>query len=144
MKALAASIAGVIFGIGLALAGMTDPAKIIGFLDIAGAWDPSLAFVMGAALLVTLPAFHFARRAGAHPVLASRFAWPSRKDIDGRLLGGAALFGIGWGMTGLCPGPALASLITARPPLLLFALAMLAGMWLHDRLLPTGARPQAA
>jgi uncharacterized membrane protein YedE/YeeE len=137
MKTFAALFAGTLFGFGLALAGMTDPARIKGFLDIAGDWDPTLAFVMGAALLVTLPAFHLARRARAQPLFATRFEWPTRKDIDAPLLAGAALFGIGWGLTGLCPGPALAGLITALPALALFVVAMLAGMWLHDRVRPT-------
>jgi uncharacterized membrane protein YedE/YeeE len=133
MKTIAALLAGCVFGFGLALADMTDPARIKGFLDIAGDWDPSLAFVMGAALLVTLPAFHFARRNAAQPLFAARFEWPTRKDIDLPLLVGAALFGIGWGLTGLCPGPAIAGLVTALPALALFVVAMLAGMWLHDR-----------
>lgn len=136
MKIVAALFAGVLFGFGLALGGMTDPAKVVGFLDISGQWDPSLGFVMGAALLVTLPAFALARRGDAQPLLAASFSWPTRKDIDARLLGGAALFGLGWGITGLCPGPALASLITGLPLLLVFVAAMFAGMWLHDRVLP--------
>ncbi|HET8883812.1 MAG TPA: DUF6691 family protein [Solimonas sp.] len=136
MKTLAALFAGILFGFGLALAGMTDPARIVAFLDISGNWDPTLAFVMGTALLVTLPVFHFARRNTARPLFAARFDWPTRKDIDAPLLAGAALFGIGWGLTGLCPGPALAGLITALPALALFVVAMLAGMWLHDRVRP--------
>lgn len=136
MKIVFALISGTLFGFGLALSGMTDPAKIIGFLDVSGAWDPSLAFVMGCALLVSLPAFQLARRRrDARPWFADRFAWPTLKTIDRRLLAGAALFGIGWGITGLCPGPALAGLISGMPLIIGFVLAMLTGMWLHDRLL---------
>lgn len=136
MKLVFALISGTLFGFGLALSGMTDPAKVVGFLDVTGAWDPSLAFVMGCALLVSLPAFQLARRRhAARPWFAERFTWPSIKAIDRRLLAGAALFGIGWGITGLCPGPALASLISGVPMIIGFVLAMLSGMWLHDRLL---------
>ncbi|HEY9546841.1 MAG TPA: DUF6691 family protein [Solimonas sp.] len=136
MKIVFALISGTLFGFGLALSGMTDPAKVVGFLDITGAWDPSLGFVMGCALLVSLPAFQLARRRhNARPWFADGFVWPSVKSIDWRLLAGAALFGIGWGVTGLCPGPALASLISGTPLIIGFVLAMLTGMWLHDRVL---------
>lgn len=136
MKIVFALISGTLFGFGLALSGMTDPAKVIGFLDVTGAWDPSLAFVMGCALLVSLPAFQLARRRrDARPWFSDRFAWPTIKTIDRRLLAGAALFGFGWGITGLCPGPALASLISGAPLIIGFVLAMFTGMWLHDRLL---------
>lgn len=136
MKIAFALISGSLFGFGLALSGMTDPAKVIGFLDVTGSWDPSLAFVMGCALLVSLPAFQLARRRrDARPWFSPEFAWPTIKTIDWRLLAGAALFGIGWGITGLCPGPALASLISGAPLIIGFVLAMLVGMWLHDRLL---------
>jgi uncharacterized membrane protein YedE/YeeE len=121
--------AGLVFGLGLIVSAMVDPAKVLGFLDIAGNWDPSLALVMGGAILVTAPAFALARRMGA-PVLAPRFEWPTRRDIDARLIGGAALFGIGWGLVGLCPGPALSALGFVPGEVLVFVAAMLAGMGL--------------
>lgn len=117
---------GVLFGVGLTVSQMVNPAKVIGFLDVTGHWDPSLAFVMGGALLVTLPAFALARRRSA-PLLATNFAIPSRRDIDGRLLGGAVLFGVGWGLAGFCPGPALASLGLGNTATYPFVAAMIAG-----------------
>lgn len=130
--ALVSLIAGLLFGAGLALGGMTDPGKVISFLDVAGAWDPSLGFVMGSALLITFPVFAWVRRAGK-PLLAERFQLPTKKDLDPQLLAGAALFGIGWGIAGLCPGPAIANLAAGSPQILLFVVAMVGGMWLRDR-----------
>jgi len=128
---LLALAAGVIFAAGLVLGGMTDPRKVQGFLDIggiaSGRWDPSLAFVMGGALLVSLIAF---ARIGSRPWLSDRFELPTRSDIDAKLVTGAALFGVGWGVSGYCPGPALASLLTGGLGVLLFVLSMLAGMLL--------------
>lgn len=132
MKALVALIAGVLFGAGLMVGGMTDPAKVIGFLDVAGGWDPSLALVMGAALCVTLPAFQLLK-GRSRPLLEERFSLPTRTDLDGQLLLGAGLFGVGWGIAGLCPGPAIANLSTGSPQMLAFVLAMILGMWLRDR-----------
>lgn len=109
MKYLVSLLAGGLFGFGLALAQMTDPAKILDFLDFSGTWDPTLAVVMGGALLVTLISFRFILRR-PHPVLGPRFYVPTRRDIDARLVGGAALFGIGWGLGGFCPGPGVAAL----------------------------------
>lgn len=130
--ALIALLAGLLFGAGLALGGMTNPAKVVGFLDVGGRWDPSLAFVMGSALLVTFPVFAWVRRA-SRPLLAERFQLPTKRDLDPQLLIGAALFGIGWGIAGLCPGPAIANLAAGSPEVLLFVVAMVAGMWLRDR-----------
>ena len=130
--AIVALLAGLLFGAGLALGGMTDPGKVIAFLDIAGNWDPSLAFVMGSALLITFPVFWWVRRS-QRPLLAERFQLPTRSDIDQPLLIGAALFGIGWGIAGLCPGPAIANLSAGSPQVLLFVATMVAGMWLRDR-----------
>lgn len=130
--ALIALLAGLLFGAGLAVGGMTDPGKVIGFLDVSGVWDPSLAFVMGSALLVTFPVFIWVRR-NARPLFAERFQLPTKRDLDPQLLAGAALFGIGWGIAGLCPGPAVANLATGSPEILLFVVAMVAGMWLRDR-----------
>ncbi|MCA9576917.1 MAG: YeeE/YedE family protein [Myxococcales bacterium] len=109
------------------LSGMTDPARVIGFLDLA-AWDPTLMFVMGGALLVTTPTFLLSRRR-ARPVLDATFHPPTKTAIEPRLVGGAALFGVGWGLVGLCPGPALTSLATGRVDVLLFVVAMIASLW---------------
>jgi hypothetical protein len=105
MHVLAALACGLVFGAGLALSGMTNPAKVLAFLDVAGAWDATLAFVMGGALAVNAAAYAATRRR-ASPLFADAFALPTRRDLDARLLGGAALFGVGWGLVGLCPGPA--------------------------------------
>jgi uncharacterized protein len=134
MKLTIAFFAGLVFALGLGLAGMTQPAKIIGFLDVTGAWDPTLAFVMGGAVAVGLVLFHWILKRSA-PVLGERFVLPDKKDIDIRLLGGAALFGIGWGLSGYCPGPALVSLVTATPSVLVFVVSMATGIHLGNRLL---------
>ncbi|MGQ0621922.1 MAG: DUF6691 family protein [Panacagrimonas sp.] len=139
LQSLVSLIAGVLFGAGLVVGGMTDPGKVIGFLDLAGQWDPSLAFVMGAALCVTLPVFQFVIRKRSRPVLGSRFLLPTKTDLDPQLLGGSALFGIGWGIAGLCPGPAIANLVSGAPEVLAFVVAMVAGMWLRDRVAAIGA-----
>ena len=132
MHLLAAFACGLIFGFGLVLSGMTDPQKVQGFLDLAGDWDVSLAFVMGGAILVALPAFALWRRR-AQPFFAPIFHWPQAVHIDRRLLTGAAMFGIGWGLSGLCPGPALVSVVQGGQGIVAFVLAMLLGSWLHDR-----------
>ena len=132
MKNIVAFIAGLMFALGLVLSGMTQPAKVIGFLDITGKWDPSLAFVMGGALLVTLVGFTLTPREGKRPWFAEKFELPTRKDIDSPLLIGSTLFGIGWGLAGYCPGPAIASvgsLVTAGIDIVIFMAAMLAGMF---------------
>lgn len=132
MKGLAAFLTGLLFGLGLIMSGMTDPNRVLDFLDLAGAWDPTLAFVMGGAVLVTMPAFALLRRRD-RPLLAERFGWPTLTTVDLPLIMGAALFGIGWGLAGLCPGPALVNLATGHRDVLLFCVAMVAGMQLHDR-----------
>lgn len=126
MKNLAALACGLLFGTGLALSGMTDTAKVLGFLDLFGAWDPDLVFVMGGAVCVTLVSFRFVLR--GRPLLAPGFSLPTRRDVDPRLLGGAALFGIGWGVFGYCPGPALSALVYLDVTTAVFVVAMLAGM----------------
>ena len=108
-----ALIAGALFGAGLTVSGMADPQRVRGFLDLFGAWDPTLAFVMGGALIPMAIAWRFQRRMTS-PMAAERFALPTARDLDPRLIGGAALFGIGWGIAGLCPGPAIADLAIAR------------------------------
>ena len=121
-----AAMAGVLFGLGLAVAGMTDPGKVLAFLDVAGAWDPSLAFVMGGAVGVTLLGFPLVLRR-QQPACAQRFHLPTVTAIDRRLVLGAATFGIGWGLTGYCPGPALATVLSANVEVLWFLPALLAG-----------------
>lgn len=148
-RIIAALFLGVVFGVGLTVSQMVNPAKVIGFLDVTGAWDPSLAFVMGGALLVTTPAFALARRWRA-PVFSTTFALPTRSDIDGRLVGGSVLFGLGWGLAGFCPGPALASLGLGLPATYPFVAAMIAGAfaarWFdaNRRRNPTPLEPQRA
>jgi uncharacterized protein len=124
---LVALFAGLIFGLGLIISGMADPAKVKNFLDIAGSWDPSLAFVMGGAIAIAMPGFRLVTRA-SRPMFADRFHMPTRTDIDGRLIAGAGLFGIGWGLGGFCPGPALTALPLAATGTLYFVPAMLLGM----------------
>lgn len=126
-----AALLGILFGLGLGLSEMVNPARVIGFLDVAGRWDPTLVFVLGGALAVSIPGFQFAGRIMRRPVFESRFLLPTRKDVDGRLLGGAALFGVGWGLAGLCPGPAIVDLSTATPQIFLFVAAMLTGMLIY-------------
>ncbi len=118
---------GVLFGAGLALGGMTNPARVRGFLDIFGNWDPTLAFVMGGAVIVMAVAWRFRERM-AHPLFAEKFSLPDRTDLTGKLVGGSALFGIGWGIAGLCPGPGVAALVIEPASAAIFVIAMLAGM----------------
>lgn len=129
-------LAGLIFGLGLVIGGMGDPAKILNFLDLAGTWDASLIFVMGGAVMVTFIGYRLVFARG-RPLLAPTFSLPTRKDIDRQILVGPALFGIGWGLSGFCPGPALTALSQAAPGTLVFLPAMLAGMalarWLAAR-----------
>ena len=127
LKMLVNLFAGTLFGLGLAISGMADPAKVTGFLDVAGDWDPTLAFVMGGALLVTIPAFRLILKR-PRPVLADKFELPTNKDVDVRLLGGSALFGIGWGLAGFCPGPAVTALASGLMPVFVFVAAMVVGM----------------
>lgn len=127
MKAAVAGLCGVLFGAGLAISGMTNPAKVLAFLDVFGSWDPTLAFVMGAALAVSAAGYRVAG-GRARAWLGDAFAIPTRRELDAPLLGGAALFGVGWGLVGLCPGPALANLLRGSSEIALFVVAMLAGM----------------
>lgn len=121
---------GILFGVGLTVSGMTDPQRVRGFLDVFGDWDPTLAFVMGGAVLVMAVAWRFQARM-AKPVFGETFSLPGRSDLDPRLLAGAVVFGIGWGVAGLCPGPALASLALSPVNAIPFVAAMLAGMLLQ-------------
>ena len=124
---LMALLSGSLFGAGLALGGMVDPARVRGFLDIFGDWDPTLAFVMGGAVIVMAIAWRIQARM-AQPLLAAKFALPDRSDLTPRLIGGAALFGTGWGIAGLCPGPGFAALVIVPAKAAAFVAAMLAGM----------------
>jgi uncharacterized membrane protein YedE/YeeE len=136
MKAWPALVSGVLFGLGLTLSGMSDPAKVLGFLDITGAWMPDLIFVMGGAVIVTFILTPWVLRRPA-PLMASTFSLPGKQLLDRRLVGGAMLFGIGWGLSGYCPGPALVSLLYGYESTLIFCLAMFAGMALEGRLSQT-------
>ena len=131
MLMIASLLCGLVFGAGLLISGMVQPTKVLAFLDIFGAWDPSLAVVMVAALAVSIPGFMLAN-GRARPLLAPQGFWPTRSDIDQPLIVGATLFGIGWGLVGLCPGPALESLASLSPDVLVFVVAMTVGMILHD------------
>jgi len=119
---------GLLFGVGLVVSGMSDPAKVLGFLDLFGTWDPSLAFVMGGAVVVTFLGYRLVLRRD-RPVAAERFHLPTRADIDGRIVVGPAIFGLGWGLGGFCPGPALTALGLGAAGTLAFVPAMIAGMW---------------
>jgi hypothetical protein len=130
-----AFVTGGLFGAGLAWSGMTNPARVLAFLDVTGAFDPTLALVMIGALAVATPAFARVLR-WPRPLLGAAFRLPTATRIDAPLLGGAALFGLGWGLAGLCPGPAIAGLVTGSPAIALFCVAMLAGQWLAGRLFP--------
>ena len=133
MKILLALLSGLLFGFGLSLGGMTQPAVVLGFLDIFGQWDPQLAFVMAGAVVTTAIGYRLVLRR-PRPLLADSFHLPVSRRIDRRLIGGAAVFGIGWGIGGYCPGPALASLSGAVPSLLVLVVCMVAGWWLASRL----------
>jgi uncharacterized protein len=135
MPAVAALICGFVFGWGLLISGMMQPAKVLAFLDIFAIadsrWDPSLAVVMVAALIVSGLGFALANRR-ARPAFTAESVWPTKSDIDRPLVIGSALFGVGWGLVGLCPGPALENLATLSPRVIVFVIAMAAGMVLHD------------
>ena len=128
LRQLSILLSGVLFGAGLTLGGMTDPARVRGFLDLFGNWDPTLAFVMGGAVLVMALAWLIQPRL-AKPVFADSFSLPTRRDLTPKLIGGSALFGMGWGIAGLCPGPAIAALVIEPFSAAIFVITMLAGMF---------------
>lgn len=133
-----AAVSGAVFAVGLALSGMTRPTKVLAFLDVAsGAWDPSLALVMAGAVTVYAIVWRLVRGRAA-PLLATKWSLPTHKDIDGRLVAGAAIFGIGWGLGGFCPGPALVSLVSGGAGVVTFALAMVLAMAITSRLTERG------
>lgn len=127
-----ALLAGILFGLGLSISEMVNPARVIGFLNITGDWDPTLALVMGSALMVTFPLFPYILRR-SQPLFADKFSLPEKVLLDKRLLIGSGLFGLGWGLAGLCPGPAIVALVSLSPDVVLFVLAMLVGFWLENR-----------
>ena len=130
MKMIYALFTGLVFGTGIAISGMMDPAKVLNFFDLAGTWDPSLAFVMGGAVLVTFVGYRLVWRR-SEPLLEGRFQIPNATTIDPRLIGGSALFGIGWGIAGFCPGAAIPALGTGRWEVALFLVSVIAGFGMH-------------
>ncbi len=141
MRLISAYLIGLVFGLGISISGMADPAKVLNFFDIAGTWDPSLIFVMGGGLVVTFIGYRFVLRR-PEPVLEQAFAMPASKRVDLRLLGGSAVFGVGWGIAGFCPGGALPVVGTGRPEVLIFVVTLVAGM-LAARLFNRPAAPVA-
>ena len=133
VKTAAGYIAGLLFGLGLAISGMTDPARVLGFLDIAGAWDPTLLFVLGAAVGTTFVGYRLVFARGT-PLFSAKFQLPTKQELDAKLLGGAALFGVGWGLSGYCPGPAIASMGGLTLPLLALLAAMVLGWFIAQRI----------
>ncbi|MEH6831650.1 MAG: DUF6691 family protein [Sulfitobacter sp.] len=127
MKLIFSYLCGLIFGVGIAISGMANPAKVLNFFDIAGTWDPSLAFVMGGALIVTFIGYRFVLKRPA-PTFAETFQLPTRSDLDLPLIGGSAVFGVGWGIAGFCPGGALPALGTGRSEVFIFVAALLVGI----------------
>ena len=143
MNVVTALLSGLVFGLGLIVSGMSNPAKVLGFLDLAGAWDPSLAFVMAGAIGVGLVAFRIAR-GRSRSLLGAPMALPTNRAIDRRLVAGSVLFGIGWGVAGFCPGPALVALGFGANKALVFVAAMLAGMFVFELIERRPAAPPAA
>lgn len=135
-------LVGLLFGVGLIVAGMTDPSKVLGFLDLAGNWDPSLAFVMGGGILVGLGAFATAKKRTT-TFFGGAMHLPTSTDIDKRLIGGGLLFGAGWGLAGFCPGPAIVSLGAGQPKAAAFVAAMLVGMAVFETIERMQARKSA-
>ncbi|WP_428775763.1 DUF6691 family protein [Vibrio sp.] len=125
---LVSLVAGLLFGLGMVISGMADPAKVIGFLDVAGNWDPSLMFVMGGALLVFMPAYFLLIKPKQKPVVANKFCFAKAKKVDGRLISGAMIFGLGWGISGICPGPAMSSLALGNGGIWIFFACMMVGL----------------
>jgi len=142
MRSLITLITGLIFGIGLIMSGMTNPAKVQNFLDLFGKWDPSLAFVMGGAIFIAMPGFWLIQKRQS-PFFEKQFYIPIKRELDFRLIVGAAIFGIGWGLGGFCPGPAITSILTGNKGTLLFITTMLIGMVLAKSLISLSDRKKA-
>ncbi len=143
-KILSAAAIGAIFGLGIAISGMANPAKVLNFFDLAGTWDPSLIFVMGGALVVTAIGYRLVFGTLRRPVLEAGFVLPTSRTIDAPLVGGSALFGIGWGLSGFCPGGAVPALGLGEPQVVLFVFSMVAGMVAARLIRMRAAKPQAA
>jgi uncharacterized membrane protein YedE/YeeE len=141
-RSLVALACGLLFGVGLVVSDMINPARVLAFLDVAGDWDPALAFVMGGALIPSAAAYLYRRKLDT-PLLEKRFHVPTNRAIDAPLVGGAVVFGLGWGLVGLCPGPAVAALASGKWQAVVFVLAMIAGMAAH-RFMPTLSQKAAA
>ena len=133
MSRVVSLISGIIFGVGLTVSQMIDPAKVLGFLNIFGAWDPSLAFVMIGALIISAPFFHLFKN-NNKPVFADSFSYSNNKELNKKLIIGSSLFGAGWGLAGLCPGPAIASLALLNPSSLIFVITMFVGFYISNYL----------
>ncbi|MFN3423470.1 MAG: DUF6691 family protein [Novosphingobium meiothermophilum] len=142
MRTLVAFMAGLAFGFGLLVSGMSSPAKVLAFLDLAGTWNPSLAFVMGGAVITATPLFWLANRR-QRPLVGEAYDKPDRQMLDRRLIGGAVLFGVGWGLAGICPGPAVVDLVLAPAATAPFMAAMIAGIMLSARMRRAPQRPDA-
>ena len=143
MRIVSLYFIGLVFGLGISISGMANPAKVLNFFDIAGTWDPSLAFVMGGALITTMIGYAVVLKRPA-PAFSEVFHLPHAKDIDLRLIGGSAVFGVGWGISGFCPGGALPALGTGRTEVILFVVALVAGIlaarsWIHRKPAPAAA-----
>ena len=130
MKNISALLIGMIFGLGIAISGMVNPAKVLNFFDLAGTWDPSLIFVMGGALVTTMIGYRLVFGLRGQPIFDTKFSLPTLKSIDRELIGGSALFGIGWGIVGFCPGGAIPALGLGSTDTLVFLAAMICGMYL--------------
>ncbi len=141
-RTIIALVTGILFGAGLTVSDMVNPARVIAFLDIFGAWDPALAFVMGGAIIPSAIAYLVSNKL-RQPLLDNRFFIPENRIIDRQLIGGAAIFGAGWGLVGYCPGPAIAGLVFGDWQPVIFVVAMLAGMWLHRFLADLFQRQQS-
>jgi len=143
MRLILTYFIGLIFGVGISISGMANPAKVINFFDVAGSWDPSLAFVMGGALIVTFIGYRFVLKRPA-PILSASFQLPNRRDLDLPLISGSALSGIGWGIAGFCPGGALPALGTGQPEVFIFVAALIAGIFSAKLMQATRARRAGA
>lgn len=139
---LTSLVAGLLFGLGMVISGMADPAKVTGFLDVTGHWDPSLMFVMGGALLVFMPAYFFLIKPKRKPVNAEKFCLATNTAIDSRLLSGAAIFGVGWGLAGICPGPAVSSLALGNSGVWVFFACMMVGLGVTNLVLRAKQHPE--
>lgn len=127
-------LSGLLFGLGMMVSGMVDPVKVLGFLDFAGAWDPSLMFVMGGALMVFLPVYFLHTKHRAKPVCAADFHVSQKTQLESKLIVGSAFFGVGWGLMGICPGPAITALASSQSSIFIFVAAMVVGTWLGCQL----------